>query len=283
MKKSLLILFLFIGLYSFGQKDFRFIDKTSEWKVLEYLYPSRPVIYVKIGDTIRKNNFLYHELLWSNDKTNWSYGNFVREDTMTEKVFLFFDKTEQVICDMTLKTGDTIPNNNPVSGIVLHIDSVNFNGSLRHRIKLKVNKFCMDTIYWIDGVGSTIGPLNRFCSLDFYHELLCANQKSKQTFLNPRISNCDSFRVSSQKINSSFFEVSFFPNPAKNSLTIKKNNFIGHNNLIEFYSIQGQLLYKTQFESELKMDISDWEYGSYVLVIKDEKGQRLERKIIIKE
>ncbi|NQX92827.1 MAG: T9SS type A sorting domain-containing protein, partial [Flavobacteriales bacterium] len=76
-------------------------------------------------------------------------------------------------------------------------------------------------------------------------------------------------------------EVKFFPNPASNILTV--GNLQLTNYQIEIFTPDGRLLY-SQFEtkSELKIDVSSFESGILIAVIKDLEGSFLKVEQIIK-
>ena len=81
--------------------------------------------------------------------------------------------------------------------------------------------------------------------------------------------------ISSIEDNASHFEVSIFPNPVMNELTIKFSE-IQFGYQLELMDINGKLV-KTHplSDTETKLNVQDIAAGVYMLLLKDEEGEYL--------
>lgn len=185
------------------------------------------------GDTFI-NSKLYHKLSVSfvtpsgvgTCTTNiLGYQGSVREDTAARKVFIIpsGSSTEELLYDFNMHVGDTV-RGYLASGIFLgskdyvhSLDSVMVGSSYRKRWHLN-NTYA---IYLIEGVGSTYGlvkpSVGEIADVDLCY-LDCFGQ-NEQTLYPDTVSLCQ--QINGIDIISSSSEISLFPNPATNRITLQ--------------------------------------------------------------
>ena len=76
------------------------------------------------------------------------------------------------------------------------------------------------------------------------------------------------------------FDWTVYPNPANNQVEIDLPKDFRLSQ-VQLYSIQGSLLWQTTNQNELKIDVSNYPEGIYLLRVVNQKGESAHKKIII--
>lgn len=275
MKHLILCLTLILAAKSgFGQ-NLNFPDSNAIWSVYDEKY------FVD-GDSTY-NSLDYKKYYFTNDSivTTGSYFALLREDTIQKKVFAIAegDAQEHLLYDFSLSISDTI-SVYPISfsygfgPILIQVDLIDsiLIGSDYHK-RLKISGVTPGTgldEYWIEGIGSTLGPFNSgitafFITDVYFPTLLCFEKDSFILYNNPFYTECYLDYPVGIKENSSDIGLSIFPNPSINSLFIKSDN------VIKSYKIKsqlGQIMNQEMTNSDLlSIDISNYANGVYLVSV----------------
>lgn len=89
-----------------------------------------------------------------------------------------------------------------------------------------------------------------------------------------------SWGVGLKKYNLKNFDWTVYPNPANNQVEIDLPKDFRLSQ-VQLYSIQGSLLWQSTNQNELKIDVSNYSKGIYLLRVVDRKGESAHKKIII--
>lgn len=89
-----------------------------------------------------------------------------------------------------------------------------------------------------------------------------------------------SWRVGLKKYTLKNFDWTVYPNPANNQVEIDLPKDFRLSQ-VQLYSIQGSLLWQTTNQNELKIDVSNYPEGIYLLRVVNQKGESAHKKIII--
>ena len=194
---------------------------------------------------------------------------------------------EYLSIDFNLEIGDTIrfndihPNNG--SDIVSKIDSFEFENEFRKIYTTKYNY----TFY--EGIGTQFGPIQVLYDWgdEVWHRLLCIETENNNYKLdyfttdNININYCDNQISILSSIESTITQndITFYPNPVVNNITIEINEII---NKVQINSIAGNMvLEKDNLNTkERTIDISNLEYGVYIIIIENRLGHLNMCKII---
>lgn len=296
---TLALLVLAFGLSAQVQDYFA---ENPEWRQ-SYIYGDEPCIqntefiyYVNgdsvINDTLYKKLFRVGEqkLVWNDPppipdwcNNSWTFNDLyilIRQeehkvyyrDTWTSKDFFIYD--------FNLSIGDTLTRSivvNEDNIIVTSIDSLLVGNNYR-----KVFNF--ESIYWgnyslIEGIGHSAGFLEPFYTGNGSTYLLCYTL-NKITYYPEFNAPCDlTINIPTEvKIE----KVIFYPNPAKESITIELDNSLEINN-VSAYDITGrqiQLRYELLELSSMVIDISLLNKGLYFIQIIDDGNTNITLKVI---
>ncbi len=171
MKKTLLLALLFLISYSsFGQK-IRFSDSTNRWHYYLWGDATIPPISIPLIDYYLDDTII-HSLVYRTLKHGYGTNVFIREDSVTQKVYAIWttppgnDTTEQLLYDYNLTIGDTF-NTTLIKYKVTAKDSVIINLLTYHTWRM--HPFFVDSsilvpgnftndIVVIEGIGSINDP-----------------------------------------------------------------------------------------------------------------------------
>jgi hypothetical protein len=284
MKTINVISFLFL-LLNFSnvkaQTYYPISDTNAVWDIVLYPDPQGPYPFPYVnhfkyrldGDTLI-NSISYQKLLRTSfnivcsvDSTTELYG-FLRNDIEMRKVFYrdIYSADELLLYDFNLKVGDTLKGSvflylNPFT--VSAIDSILINNNYHKRYSINLREFFMDE-YLIEGVGTTVGLLERVSEFWPFYELRCFSQNGQLGYLSPRVTDC---RLESDTCYVGIYDqlvlpkIRIFPNPAKDYLYLNLDEQTNINNLFTLYDITGRVLYQKEFISSLMLDCSTYERG----------------------
>ena len=117
---------------------------------------------IKVGNTKTFNGKEYYELLSDNVNQQWKVRTYVREEG--KKVFYYFenDDEEYLMYDYDLNVGDEValkfPNHPIIDTFkVTAIDSIEYNGIKRKRLRLENIIMIERYDYWVEGIGCMRG------------------------------------------------------------------------------------------------------------------------------
>jgi hypothetical protein len=226
----------------------------------------------------------YYSRIWIDSGSNgtWnSTGHLFREDSL-KRIYYRSESAieERLHCDFTVEKGD-------ITTIYVHgdicvgvVDSVDFvetlDGGLRKRILFEP-RFEYDGNYywenvWLEGAGSTHGPLTPFtCFTDYDSWLLCYFEEEEQVF--GSLGNC--IVLSEESVPTAAAAV-LYPNPTSNLVHIKTEERILST---EIWNTQGVRLQYTKGNwSELSLEA--YAPGVYLFRIRYANGQQYDARVV---
>lgn len=242
MKNLLLILTISIStLVANGQN---FVDPANQWNVSESqnFGATYTGIYKIIGDSVSGDK-LYNKIFVSYDSTmiNWMYKGLLREDS--NKVYYIppFGNNEGLLYDFTLNAGDTIyiisewmPE--PQQFVCLSVDSIFYDGAYHKRWN-----FLFPSEQWIEGIGSTNGPLVSGSSAyvsDLWFSLLCFHWNDTLLYMGPYVTQCFITTVGVKDLDIAN-SVNLSPNPIQRGQGLKISSDSYSINSVEIYNSVG--------------------------------------------
>ena len=303
MKKTLCLLFALIPLLAYSHSEFTVIKEDAVWREgRNFLGDAlNPPAYYRYqfaigGDTARYGK-TYKKLYQTNYDsviTTKTYAGAIREDTQSRIYFLkdsalpdylfhhFPDTVEIMLYDFNMKPGDTIYTPDKISHdtmqVVSGIDSVLINGKYRKRIQLESVKFSSRLMFWIEGIGCTEGLLSPLLYKHNSELMLNCYEDPNVFWTNPQLT-VDCFKVSIKEEKQTIM-VDMFPNPVSGLLTIKSRDNAVRS--VEIFNLDGQRVLKEETSGkEMKVDVSSWNPGMYVVRFSTENGFGA-RKIVIR-
>ena len=224
MKNVLLI--TAISLFSLVSKGQVFVDPANQWNVSESENFGATItgIFKFFGDSVIGNN-VYNKIYVSYDSTlnNWMYRGLLREDSNRVYYFPEYGNSEGLLYDFNLSAGDTahiisawMPE--PREFICQSIDSITYNGASYKRWN-----FNYPAEQWIEGIGSTEGPLYSGASgyvFDLWFTLLCFHRNDTLIYIEPGVTKCFYTTVGLNDISISN-EIKLSPNPLQKGQSLK--------------------------------------------------------------
>jgi hypothetical protein len=286
MKKVLLILALF--LFSMASKEQGFIDPANQWNVSESenFGASMTGIFKVFGDSVIGNKS-YQKIFVTYDSAlnNWYYKGLLREDSNKVYYISVYGNGEGLLYDFNLKAGDTthvisewLPE--PREFVCQSVDSIIYNG-----ISHKRWNFYYPYESWIDGIGSTEGPLYSGASgyvFDLYFSLLCFHRNDTLLYMEPGVSGCYFTNVGLNELNATY-DVTLSPNPITKgqNLNVKMESEIKE---IELFTSAG---IKTEISTEIHkksatIKVGNLPSGIYFLRLTTINKTHINKKITIK-
>ena len=276
MKKTLLLVLLFLASFSsFGQK-IRFSDSTNKWLCwLLALQLAPPIIEpdtFTYSGTMVLNGMTYLKLI---QNSNYCIGYF-REDTTSKKVFIItlplIDSNEYVLYDYTLQVGDTFKYPNTVSHYVSAIDSVTINGQWYKTWHLVPTKdttlgYGVQNDYdVIEGIGSIQFPLfpSNPTTFESSFVLTCFSNNNTTSPVNPKVgrifnntSSCDlTFGLKTTNMTLQSNKPLVNPNPITESSKIQLPYSIPSGSLTITNTL-GQITAQIAFQNKQELPIGD--------------------------
>lgn len=263
MKKIIIILIAICTTSTlFSQDYFKFPTSDALWnfKIVESMNPPYEwTVIDSLGQNIIIDNQNYIEVYSVGLGGPYVVGA-IRDDTLQKKVYFHDFSDEIVLYDFSLNVGDTIFYDEPLDyyKTVEDISFVNINGQQRKMFHL-LNSLYSFNDYWIEGIGSVyryglLYPLTPDIVMDGSTPYFgCFNHGSINYFVESVCLGdcpCSDWLVDiSESINHDS-EVSIFPNPTENFLTIDFTNSMNHYKSLEIYSCSGTLLLNQEICNE---------------------------------
>lgn len=132
---------------------------------------------------------------------SWTVLGIIREDTLTQRVYLRDGDQESLLYDFSLEEGDTVQVVNPLLTdidpmVCDSIDMVNINGSLKKRLFFFIAGNVLGTTceIWIEGIGSNFGIIHSgFGAAGIVggaYNLLCCSQNGITLWMDLFYSDC---------------------------------------------------------------------------------------------
>lgn len=261
------------------------VKEGNRWNVViqSFFGPNTRTQLYRIGQDTLLDDITYHTIFATGDTTNlnWQLSDkFIREDS-TQKIFLKDGNAEETLLyDFGVEVNDTIPFKLGFEDTcllyVVSIDTVTFyNGAERKRINLGSSAFGDNSgYYWIEGVGSNLGPLfNMYCYFDVEGFLSCfyendmlqlSNNYSIDCFINPTSNVLPS-------------DIEIYPNPFSDVLNIQFED----TPIVSFqlYDIYGRLIMDHQNANQ-NIDTSRLNSGTYMIALHTKDGRVYSEKLV---
>ena len=234
------------------------------------------------GDTLI-NSLLYHKVYRLNDTTlnsNATYQGCLREDTL-KKVFYIgkgfwpFEVYNQEIqlYDFSKTVGDTINYGIYGKKQIISVDSILINNNYRKRFHVLWD-------YFIEGIGSVeslLSPITAIPNKVYTSwNLVCFKQNDNIIYLNPIYNSCFPSLSNINEITNNN-NISIYPNPTKDNLTIETNT--NTEQRLEIINLIGQTVYTIYINKKATVNTSAFAKGVYILKLSSDK-ETLVRKIV---
>jgi hypothetical protein len=288
MKKSALILIsiLLTCPFIFCQG---FVSEENTWNVMTTGYPGflGTESYKIEGDSLY-NGHDYKMIWMTMDSVDllWSYKGMLREE---DDVVYYIQQgidTESVLYDFNALPGDTVWMINmfcweDIPAVISDIDTVEYYGVERKRWVLQQEWGYPE--YWIEGIGSNLGPLHSLYSLCIVcptWDLLCFHHAGTQYYQMPGTFKCFMTNVG---IDEDELEmgVQIVPNPVRDKFEVLSSEFeVGS---VVIFNLSGKKMLEQQFSGEemnVEVDVSGFDAGMYVARI-DLQGRMLTKKLLV--
>lgn len=289
MRYLFFISIIFLSLNSASGQHANFPGSHAVWSVYNEKY------FVDGDSAVNAKE--YKKYYFSNDSilTTGSFYAFLREDTLTGKVFVISsgNTIEHLLYDFSLAINDTAtvfplsfpPWSGPVLIKVEKIDSIQVSGKYCKRLKIKgVNQNTGMDEYWIEGIGSTFGIFNSgitgiIVPDIYYPTLLCFEKDGVTLYHNPYFTDC--YEKSPVGIEEADFasHIAVYPNPATSFIEIKSDQEVL---FYQLFSANGKMLMDGNTGKKLfTIDLTGLQKGIYILNVRTDK--RIVVKKIIKK
>lgn len=276
------------------------LNQGSEWHHYYWFEASCNHHLTVDGDTTI-NNIQYKKIINQGDFCNYEYYTFAREDTVAKQVFYhYYDTTEVLIYDFSMKEGDTIKSTFQYYEFEMIVDSISSylpqnDPCLPPEVYLTAPKIfylshvncsgCNQTI-WIEGIGNISNPFYSFiswsagnlgdallCHFDQtgfrdYHYVFCEEPES-----------CKGPVVKTDEIENDPV-IKFYPNPFSDEVYLEIDDSGSLISSIEYYNALG-----IRFRSEKEIfsqniRLSEVHSGLIFVVIRTKKGKMITKKLI---
>ncbi len=282
IKKPTLFLMTIVLCISLSGQNF--ISEDKQWNVRQDYFPDHTEIYYFDGDSA-VNSVIYKKLFVSYDSLeSLHFRGFLREE---ENIVYYIppemNSEEGVLYNFNLSEGDTATICNflcsNISIEVTNIDTVEYFGEYRKRWELGYNN------YWIEGIGSTSGPVNShysYCitTLDRW-DLLCYHESGILKYMKEGETSCYVTVGIDDMISAD--NVRIAPNPVNSGFEFNiETETIAHS--IEFYNTSGVLVRKVSNITDNRINIGtdNLEPGLYVINIITLNNQSEVYKLVIR-
>lgn len=289
-KNTLFIFFFsFASLNLFSQDYIPVIKVGSFWDVQENGSGGCPYYYrYRLADDFVNNTITYRKLevapirgeydpislcgptgnLFVNENDFEAIsGKYIREDINEKKVFILVDEdgvyNEYLIANFNLKVGDIFENayvtDFDTSTDPLKIISISTLSDGRKSYNLNNNQSFEEGLGHIQGpifsYNYNLGPpyFGVFCFGNSQNQNNCANVLSTERH--------------------ELYSVKIFPNPVNDILNIENTD----NVTLKIFSINGSLLKTLTSNSDLKVNVSSFKSGIYILEISNLKGKKISK------
>lgn len=281
---SRIIFSFLIMLFSIGAFTQGIVSEENTWHVRLFSFGTITEYYKIEGDTLI-NGENYKTIWMTTDPELSSFGlmGMLREDSNRVLFISPGFESEQLLYDFNLEIGDTAYITNIFCGwnqveveiVVLNIDTVEYEGIPRKR--WFINQDYED--YWIEGIGSTMGPLHSM----YWECIICPSWNLTCFHKNDTLyyggGNC----WLGVGINESeaYSSIKIYPNPASGKIQISsKEKMIRQ---IEIFDVYGRKLIDKiiiPYNNEIELNLKDLDAGGYYCRISTE-NKAVTSKIIV--
>lgn len=301
MRSNLSILIILIIAPFLGISQYNpMLKEGSEWHHYFWHEASCNHHLIVTGDTTI-NNHQYKKIINQGDLCNFEYYTFVREDTLNKQVFYYYyDTTEVMIYDYSLKKGDTIKSTFLEYAFEMVVDSISsllpqyFPCFLPPEVYIETPKIfylshvncpsCNQTI-WIEGIGNISNPFYSFtswtagnlgdallCHFDEtgfrdYHYIFCEEPES-----------CKGPIVKTDEIEKEA-QIEFYPNPFIDNVYLKIDH-IHSIKSIDYYNSHGVLIRSEKDIFSDNLSFLNFNSGLIFVVIMTKEGITYTKKLI---
>jgi len=280
----------------FSQTYFHFPTSDAMWnyKIAGSLsYPHEWPVIDSLGQefTIGSNQYIE---VYVASQGNSSVVGAIREDTVQKKIYFHNGTNEIVLYDFSLDVGDTINYSTNLNynldyyKVVDYIDSTLVSGQYRKTWYLTNSYMGMPDI-WIEGIGSVyryglLYPNDPDIVMDASIPYFGCFSHGTVIYINGNncigTCPCTYWLVQVEEINEINEDITMFPNPAKNRITVEFSNDIGAYNSIEFLACNGKLIRKIEISSDrIEIDIKELNNGIYFIRLTGNRKTTLKRII----
>lgn len=246
------------------------------------------------GDTIL-NDKTYLKIWQSDDSlgVGWKLTGLIREvEKRVYYHFLNYDSyADLLLYDFSVQAGNSLLLSSVENGghyeqmKVTKVDSIEINGKRRLRIQLSDGT---DNDTWIEKIGSLQGIINH-CYFEPVRKkriLLCVQENGNAIYTNETYPECYYSRDIIEKATNlrSELKMKVFPNPFCNELNLVFPARTEGDVNVEFYTVNGELVYYQCFDSgveHFRLDLEFLKSGIYILRLKS-VAEYFEDKLLIK-
>ncbi len=176
---------------------------------------------------------------------------------------------------------------------VLTIDSLNINGSYHKRIFFSeppISGFDYLKEMWIEGIGSTHGPIFPANPTKFSEEmpdsmyLTCYKISDTIVWSNPYYNNCYiAIILSLNELQEKNGDIFVYPNPVTNDLTIELPQITDREMVISIYDLTGKIILKHNQGPTRKLTLETSTLVNSFYILEIESGDKIYRTKLIKE
>ncbi len=257
-----------------AQIEHSILDSGLVWRYRSSGGSDNPVWYNN-DIRIAKNDTVINNKPYFKFRDNNGMQDYITEDTVQKQIWIYHDSIEVKIIDFNANVGDTLDlssleafNNAAVVIDTLGAISLD-NGEVRKAMKIELyhsNFILQETIYWIDGIGSSEGIEYFNTHLSLYSTFLsCIFNETNgvQTIYGNCALGIDELENSNLLV---------WPNPAQDVLNVETDSPMEE---IRVYDQLGSLAFRYQMSAVSgfeQINISSLNPGLYFLVVKAEKG-----------
>lgn len=292
MKRAILLIFsAFIFLDAFNQDAFE-IKPTSAWKIDKLINVISKKDKRAAGDESYRlfvspdtviNTLTWYKIyktgiLYTDTSSIWYKNQYVGAVRQSGKQVFYIEKdksAEHLLYDYNLKTGDTI------KGLVAkghRVDSIEILPDGRQCFHLSKTMLHARDQFIVEGIGSSGGlfnepPVGHYMYNDSY--LVCYAEDSEVVFYGVDYFECGCGDIVSvnEKTSARNMEISVYPNPATQQVTVDIDSDVLFSGTIEIYSILGKRVLANKFEhssgvQKVTFDTTGLKRGLYLIVIR---------------
>ncbi len=298
-RNKLILFLLLIPVWGISQYK-PMLNEGSAWHHYHWFEGSCNQHLIVENDTTI-NNIDYKKIANQGDHCYYTNYTFVREDTISKKVYYNYFDTDIMIYDFSLTAGDTIKSTFQYYEFELVLDSISGllpqypacilppevfiqNPKVFYLTDLKYPNSAQ--IIWIEGIGNISNPFISYlpwtagdmgdallCHFDEtgfqdYHYVYCEEPEPCQ---GPVLINT---------IDKTEPEINFYPNPFFDKVYLEvsgKENFIKS---IEYYNSEGQFIRSENEISSQNINLSGFDSGLIYVIIRTKKGNAITKKLI---
>jgi len=284
MKKIITLFLITLCVVSVYSNDYvKFPKSNAIWNYLttgRMGYPYEFLSINSLGDTITLDNKKYIEVYVEQNGYKPIIG-YIREDTLTRRIYYRDYYNEVILYDFSLNVGDTIfygnESGNPESvyyKVVNSIGTIELNGEQRKIWNLTTSMNYMNDI-WIEGIGSVyryglLNPLKPDIPTDASTTYFGCFKNDNIQYFNREVTNsedcpCFGWLVNVPEVKSKSEEIILYPIPTKDKLNISIQNLTY--DYFEIYTFNSKLIEKIKINSRenIELNLSNLEKGIYFI------------------